>query len=866
MGEAYYKTERFAQAVPYLVTYKEKGDEYTRADAYQLAYAYYRTNDYKLASKNFEGISKRKDSLSQNTYYHLADCYLKLEQKEKAMMAFQEAANLSVIADVQEDAMYNYAKLSYELSYSPFNDAIRAINEYLKTYPNSRHHDEAYNYLSKVFLSTKNYQLAVETIEEIENKSPEIIESYQKVCYFRALEYYTDSKYPNAISLFDKSIENSKYNLKLRALAKYWRAESHYRIGEFENSFNDYHDFALTSGAFGSEEYKDAHYNMGYALFKLHDYQKAIVWYRKYVEFTQSEKLTKIADAHNRIGDCYFISKNYHFAIDYYNKSIELKRRNVDYAIFQKAFSLGLLKKYTEEIEQLQFLSQNFQNSSYLDDAVFEMANAYKFLNSIDAAIENYNKIINEFPTSEYRPKAYLQAGMLDYNANKDDLAISKFKTLISDYPKSDEAQKAMLIMRNIYIDINKVDDYIAFANSNSMETEVSKIEADSLTYITAENLYMEGDCKTSTAGFIKYINNYPKGIYLLNAHYFKSDCEFAAKDYKSALESYDYIISQAVNEYTEDALLKAAYITYSDSNYTRASELYEKLIKNSSNNPSLTTAKVGLMRTKFKLKDYSASIKAAMQVLIISKESESLEREVHYVIGKSFLETNDLEGAYAEFVLIADQAKSKEGAEANYQMIKIDYDNNDYDKAIKQINSFKASSSPHQEWVAKSFMIWSSIFKEKEDYFMAKAILESIINNYQNKSDGIIKTAQEQLYKIEELEIDEQNLKEVLDIEINMNEDEEYDHLFQDSNEEKSTEKELDEKVSDEKVEIKGEEEVPDKLVPDEEKPDIINDSDKSSENKESGAVETETEINNPTEEIQNNESENKEEVENEK
>ena len=141
--------------------------------------------------------------------------------------------------------------------------------------------------------------------------------------------------------------------------------------------------------------------------------------------------------------------------------------------------------------------------------------------------------------------------------------------------------------------------------------------------------------------------------------------------------------------------------------------QLYQKLIKNSSNNTSLTTAKVGLMRTKFKLKDYSASIKAAMQVLTISEESESLEREVHYIIGKSFLETGDPEGAYAEFTLIADQAKSKHGAEANYQIIKIDFDKKDYDKAIKQINSFKASSSPHQYWVARSFMIWSEIFKE---------------------------------------------------------------------------------------------------------------------------------------------------------
>ena len=788
LGEAYYKTERFAQAIPYLEVYKEEGEDYQRADIYQLAYAYYRASDYKSAAKNFEEITKRKDSISQNSNYHLADCYLQLNEKHKALLAFSEASNLNLIPSVQEDAMYNYAKLSYELSYSPFNEAISALTDYLKAYPNSEHHDQAYSYLSKVFLSTKNYQLAIETIEEIGSKSPEISESYQKVCYFRALEFYTDSKYPQAIDLFNKSIENSKYNIKTRALAKYWRAEALYKIGKYEESFNDFNDFVLTSGAFGSEQYKDAHYNMGYALFKLQDYQKAIVWFRKFTEFSESKKLTKLADAYNRIGDCYFISKNYNFAVDYYDKSIEMKRRNVDYAQFQKAFSLGLLKKYEKEIEALNLLTSTYPSSSYVDDAIFEKANAYKFLNSFNAANDNYNTLINEYPNSEYRRKAFLQSGMIDYNSDKDNEALLKFKNLISDYPKSDEARKALLIMRNIYIDINKVDDYIDFANNSLIETEVSAVEADSLTYISAENFYMEGDCNTSLIGFKKYIDKYPNGRYLLNAHYFKSDCEFANKDYENALESYKYIISLNANEYLEDALLKAAFISYRDSNYEQAREMYQKLIKASSNNTSLKTAKIGIMRTNFKLKDYSNSIKSAMAVLIYTEDAKLLEREVHYTIGKSFYETQDFEDAYTEFTLIADQAKSEMGAEANYRMIEIKYNNKEYDKAIELINTFKSSNSPHQDWVARSFMVWSDIFRINEDFFMAKATLESIIKYYPNNDDDIKKIAENKLVEIEEIELDNQELKEASEIEINM---------F-DSGDEKLFEEEIIEEVSD--------------------------------------------------------------------
>jgi hypothetical protein len=180
-------------------------------------------------------------------------------------------------------------------------------------------------------------------------------------------------------------------------------------------------------------------------------------------------------------------------------------------------------------------------------------------------------------------------------------------------------------------------------------------------------------------------------------------------------------------------------------------------------------TSKIGAMRCNFKLKNYPEAIKSAMQVLIYTEDAKQLEREVHYTIGKSFYETKDYEGAYAEFLLIADQAKSSEGAEANYRIIEIDFNNKEYDKATDLIHKFKNSNSPHQEWVARSFMIWSDIFKIKEDFFMAKATLESIIKYYPNNEDGVKSLAEEKLADIYEIEVDNEALEEATEIEINM-------------------------------------------------------------------------------------------------
>ena len=47
--------------------------------------------------------------------------------------------------------------LTYELDYSPFNEAVQALNEYLDLYPNSKRSDEATNYLVMAYLNAKNY-------------------------------------------------------------------------------------------------------------------------------------------------------------------------------------------------------------------------------------------------------------------------------------------------------------------------------------------------------------------------------------------------------------------------------------------------------------------------------------------------------------------------------------------------------------------------------------------------------------------------------------------------------------------------------------------------------------------------------------
>jgi tetratricopeptide (TPR) repeat protein len=124
LGDSYFETGNYLSAIKFLENYEGVGGKKTREDFYRLGYCIYNVKNYSKAINAFENVASSGDELTQNAFYHLADCYLKTGEKKKARTAFEQASKFSYNPSIEEDALFNYAKLSYELSYSPFNETI----------------------------------------------------------------------------------------------------------------------------------------------------------------------------------------------------------------------------------------------------------------------------------------------------------------------------------------------------------------------------------------------------------------------------------------------------------------------------------------------------------------------------------------------------------------------------------------------------------------------------------------------------------------------------------------------------------------------------------------------------------------------
>lgn len=742
IGLSHYQLKEYAKAIPFL----EKGKKsLIREDRFAYGYCLYKQKQYAEAVNQFEKVGGEDDEMLQVATFCLADCYLKTQDKNGAKAAFAATARMDFDKNMQQDALFNYAKLTYELSYSPFNETIKAFDEYLQKYPDSDRNDEAYDYLVKVYMTTKNYGDALASMNKIKNKTPEIERAYQRVSYLRGLELMKQLRYEEAIQSFGLSWKYRMYNSSISANRLYWTAEANYRLGNLSKAITQFKTFLTSPGAGTSEYFGRAYYNIAYAEFDQNNYTEASDWFRKFVN--QADKKDQfVLDANNRIGDCFFLNRNYTQAAEFYGKSAVAGGWDADYALYQQAFCLGLLGQSAQKADLLVDLKNTYPQSDYSDDALYELAKARVKLDDQSSAIKLYQDLAENYPESSYAAKSMLQLGQLNYNQKNYDEAIRNYKAVVMKYPQSQEKKSAFIGLKNVYVDLNRVNDYFAFAESFSDGGTVRTSEKDSLSYISAERLYMSGETERGTKAFDEYLASFPNGMFRLNAQYYRADAALNQGKYDVALLGFEEVLNQPGNLFTEKALLAASQLNFREKNFSKAKDQYARLAKSAEIPENIDVAKVGLMRSVYELKEYSNLVEAAKDVLEMQKIEEEMIREAKYKRAKSFLVLNQNQNALTDFQSLATETKSVEGAEAKYRLAEIYFSQSKFDDAEKEINGFIEMNSPHHYWLAESFLLLSDVFLKKNDEFQAKYTLQSIIDNYGVKDDGILERAQQKL------------------------------------------------------------------------------------------------------------------------
>lgn len=743
IGASYYRTSRYREAIPFLEQHHKGVSSLTRQENYELGYAYYKADSAAKAIPYLQEAARDSaDALSQNAWYHLADCYVRSGDKPAAREAFGKASETKHDAIIREDALFSYARLSYELSFSPFNEAILALNNYLAEYPNTPRSDEAYLLLTDVYLSSKNYQLALSSIEKIKVLTPVMQGTYQKVAFNRGIELYNQKNYAGAINNFDKSLAYP-INRELNSNAEYWKGECWYAMAEvkhdtsaYKSAILAYKKFQVTPGATILPNYNTANYNIGYCYMEMGKWSEAVVWFRKYVTNKgPNDSNDRIFDAYLCMGDGYFKMGEFINASEFYGKAEATPTttdRNKDYALYQQSMSYGYLGKKQEKADALKRLRERYPNSYYKRNARFQEARTLHEMKDYDNALLAYNEVYMANKQDEFAVPCLTNMGAIYQLKNDLNNALEMYKSaasLLKGKGTGTEYQQVMSEIKEIYLAKNQLEQWESYAASMGFQESI--VVADSTAYAQAAKFYNTGNCTEALTQANKYIQKYPAGMYITEIHYMRAECSFKALDYNTALGSYQAILDKGTTKYVEVALRRSGFIYYTNKDWPNAARMYKRLEYEGKNETDRNDAKVNQMRCYLFMNDMDSANAFAGKVLPIKGLPNDIYGQANYIRGKFALNLGDHVNAEKHFKLVEGLAPNTAyAAEASFQLCYIQFRNKPsktVESAIlKHINNYDGFA----DWSGEGWLLLADNHLALKDTAKAEFVLTAYIEN----------------------------------------------------------------------------------------------------------------------------------------
>jgi TolA-binding protein len=567
----------------------------------------------------------------------------------------------------------------------------------------------------------------------------------QKIAYFNGLQSYSLGDLDAAEASLKESLSASS-NAKYSALASFWLGEIAYARGDSRSALQRYRNF-LTRAPRGSEEASMAQYNVGYCYFNNEELEAAGESFLKFLN-TRSLRDSYRADALNRVGDVHYSARRFNEAVKCYDDAIALNTAEKYYAEYQRAITLGVQNKRDDKINSLQRIVRA-DRGDYVDAATYELGRTYIADEQYDKGVKVLEQFIGQYPNSTYHSQALSDLGLAYMNLGQKDRALQYYDMVVKASPQSTESKSAMQGIREIYIEQGNADAYFDYAQQYGLEGNVSQMERDSMSYVAAQKLYLDSKIAEASTAFSNYLNNYPKGYYRNDALFFLSDCYVREKKNDEAIESLSQLAAQGQNQYSERALEKLSSLCYDAERWEQAAAAFRSLYDVTKVSKTKTNAASGYVSSTLKYADDEKIVSMADDAEKMTAINDVARRKARYAKAQVLQRAGKDSEALQVFELLSKEVKSAEGAEGRYRLIEAEFKAKRYDKAEKMIHDFSDSKTPHNYWLAKSFILLGDIYVARNDAFQARATYQSVVDGYSPADDGIVAEAKEKIAKM---------------------------------------------------------------------------------------------------------------------
>lgn len=786
IGNIYFRNNQYAEAISFVralpATTLDKNPElyFIRAGAhfeqkeYQDAVKFYEAGmaktrnrassdvffnmaeSYRQIGKKEEAIEKYKlsalDASETGAYssYYLGKLYLETGNKAFAKSAFQEALK-SEKEVIREEALFQLAKVDFDLG--NFSESIRNLQKYAEDFPNGTYQTEASEFITKAFLNTSDYEVAITYIESLNSLSESLKSTYQEVTFLKGADLFNNRKFSGSVTYFDKSLKYKKSSTRTVA-AHFWKAEA-YSIGKlYQDAIKSYKSALYTTpeNEEGRLIHTKARYGLGYAYYNEKDYPNALANFKTYlnkIPADANEREFYPEDARLRMADCYYVTKDYTSAVSNYSSLLSTGNSNKDYIYFQLGIVNALESNNTEAKSYFRQVIDGYPSSNYVDNAILQMAEISFEAGEYQPAIEQFSNLIDNYKQSSLLPFAMVKRALAYSNVGNYEGSEKDYKKVLDDYISHPTANSALLGLQELSAKSNISDfgDYLnkyQLANPDDESLETVEFEA-------AKSLYFNQLYYKAIEGFKQFQSKYSNSSLLNDANYFIADSYYRSGDWQESIPFLKLVVDDNQNSYQTRSLNRLGSLLAKQGDFAEAVASYKKLEKKARNRRELGNAWEGIMNVNFSDEQYDSSLVYAEKILNRAKLSQDLKNKATLISAKIKIINGIPLDAEDLLLGLINGIKDENAAEASYELALLYFNAGKHKNSLQTLFELNKSFAQYDKWLGKSFLLIADNYMKQDELFQAKATLNSIIENASD--ENLKQQAREKLLELEALE-----------------------------------------------------------------------------------------------------------------
>ncbi|NUM69565.1 MAG: tetratricopeptide repeat protein [Ignavibacteriaceae bacterium] len=510
----------------------------------------------------------------------------------------------------------------------------------------------------------------------------------QRVRYYEAMDAFEKGDYYRAHELFESYIKGEIPEDDLYSSAKYYSAESLFKLGELSGAisgyeylvnrleYTAYRELALLK--LGQIYYTEERYAL--ARDRLIRLNKEYPWNDSY------------GSAAFWIGEAFIYDKFYRDAVEYLKDALNSRRTNQFFTntIYSLAFAYESLGEIDEAIKFYDEILSFHKESDFYASAQIRIGVCYFKQGDYDLTIlELSNPRLNELPLEKQVEAKYLIADSY-YRIREFDKAAEMFKQIVIEYPATKFLREIKYALAWCYFQTRQYAD--AYNSFNSLVSGTDSVSVNSY-YWSGESKRYSKDLAGAKIIFDDFIRRYPESPVRYDAEFNLALISFEEKKFDEAERVINDLLTSGDTRIKARCYTLLGELSNARGDYKNGVKHFTDAISISSEYPETdAAAKLGLAISLHFAGEYEKSIKQ-LDDLVFTHSGYEISK-VNYYYGENYFALKNYRNAI-DYLITAGNSNSAFQADIQYTKAYAFFNMRDYANSkfafLDFVNNFPA-------------------------------------------------------------------------------------------------------------------------------------------------------------------------------